>query len=125
MGIDASRTAIASAEENAARAGVAAEVVRFRVGHDQRALRRIVAEGCRAELLVLHGMRRPYGDGVCGLAGALGARVVLVVAPGVYALAGDVAALRRYGYALQRIAVVDTLPHTYHAMAVAWLRRGD
>ncbi len=112
-GIDLIRAAIDDAQHNAAQAGLT-DHTHFRVGRAEKALRRLLADGQRADLVVLHGMRKPYGPGVLSGVRALTPRRVLLIGPSAAAVARDVAAAGP-GWRAARIGLLDQLPGT------AWL----
>ena len=118
VGIDEERAAPIDAARNAERAGVEAT---FRVGRAHRALRRLIAGGARADLVLVHAMRRPLGASVMSSVAALGPRRVLYVAPSAVSLARDLAtsSLR-----VERVGFLDQLPGTAHLLTLAALRPG-
>lgn len=123
IGLDSSREAILDAQHNASALGVDPSHTQFRVGVADRAVRRIIAAGTRAERVILHGMREPFGDRLCGALPALGARIIWYVTPSVFALGEDLRALHAAGFKLKSVQPLDTMPHTYHMMALAILER--
>ena len=122
IGVDLSRAAIEDARRNLARYAPEHDVV-LRVGRADKALRRLLASGVRAEVLVLHGMRQPMGERACRAASPLGARGVVLVSPSVFAMAEDLRCLREVGFEVEWIQPLDTMPQTYHLMAVALMSR--
>lgn len=107
-GIDVVRAAVEDAAANAARAGVTNAT--FRTGRADHALRRLLAAGERADLVVLHAMRRPYGADVLRRVPALGARRILYLAPSAPSLAEDLTHLPAWG--VRRLGFLDQLPGT-------------
>jgi 23S rRNA (uracil747-C5)-methyltransferase len=93
----------------------------FRVGRADHALRRLAQRGLRPDAVLLHAMRRPFGDAAMGALSALGPVRVVYIAPSPRSLADDLAALPRY--ALERVALLDQMPGTAHVTVVAHLRR--
>lgn len=122
VGLDRDRVAIADAQYNAEQLGGGAEML-FRVGRAERGLRHLLKEGWRADAVVLHSMRRAFSPGVAQMVSASGAVRAVVVAPSLRALAGNLELLVESGYEVERIVPVETMPHTYHMMAVAVCRR--
>ena len=120
-GIDVVRQAVDAAKANAARAD--RSNLEFRVGRADRALRRLLGQGHRAEGVVLHAMRAPYGPEVMSLLPALHARRVIYIAPSTPALARDLMCLPRY--ALTRLQLIDQMPGTAHLLAIATLDRAE
>lgn len=110
-GVDQERAAIRDAWRNARAAGV--ENVAFRTGDGEKALRRLLAKRFRADLVLLHAMRRPFGEGLMRLLPALRARRILYLAPNAPSLARDLRALP--GWAAVRLGFLDQMPGT------AWL----
>ncbi len=113
-GVDQERAAVEDAHINVPDA-------RFRVGRAEHALRRLLSGGQRADLVVLHAMRRPYGPQVMRLAHTMGARALLYIAPSVAALARDLA--ESTGWTAEQVAFVDQLPGTAHLLNLCLLRR--
>ena len=94
-GIDRCRAAIDDATYNASIADI--DGATFLVGGARHGLRRLLARGERADLVLLHAMRRPFGPAVMSAVRALGPRKVLYLAPNPAALADDLRALLRHG----------------------------
>jgi tRNA/tmRNA/rRNA uracil-C5-methylase (TrmA/RlmC/RlmD family) len=122
-GVDASRAAIRGATENAARLGLAPPAVTFRLGRADRAVRRLLAGGFKADLVVVHAMRRPFGAELVSIIPALECSHIVFVSPTAHALADDAAELVARGWGLRRLVLVDTMPGTYHQMGVALMER--
>ena len=121
VGVDASRVAIADAEENRQRAGIMG--LRFRTGWAHHAVRRLAAGGQRFGTALLHSIRLPYGPAVLDLLPTLGVRRLVYVSPAASSLARDLGVLQQTGWELQRVVPVDQIPATAHLMGVAALRR--
>lgn len=119
VGVDGTREAIAAAQANL-HAVANAEA---RLGRASHALKRLLSGGLLAELLIIHPMRRGIGAEVGRYLRPLGATTVLHVAPSARALADDAPMLLEAGFRLERLVPVDTMPHTYHLMAVTVWRR--
>jgi 23S rRNA (uracil1939-C5)-methyltransferase len=124
IGVDAVRSAIDDAHENQRRAGIGEDRLQFRVGWADRAVRRLAAGRARAETVLLHSIRLPYGPPVLDLLPALGARRNVYVSPAPVSLGLDLAHLRATGWTVERVVPVDQIPGTAHIMGVAALRRG-
>ena len=118
VGVDLERAAVIDAQHNAAAAGVTNAT--FRVGHADRALRRLLAGGLRADAVVVHAMRRPYGPAVMGPLRATAPRVVLCIGPSPAALARDLATAP--WLTLDRLAFVDQMPGTAALLTLALCR---
>jgi 23S rRNA (uracil1939-C5)-methyltransferase len=143
-GIDKSRVAIMDAQTNATLAGVTG--CNFWVGDARHGLRRLLAKGEQADLVLLHAMRRPFGPEVMSAIRALRPRRVVYLAPNPMALADDLRALAygepprrapvsderktpthgealrpRAGYALMRGGLVDQAPGTMDFLSVVVL----
>src|SRR5690606_22138367 len=122
VGIDVDRVAVDAAARNARAHGLSN--VAFRHGKAHQAIRQLLKRGPRtAQLVVLHGMRQPFGPRVCKLLPTLTAAHVLIVAPTAMSLARDAATLGGLGYVLRQFQLVHHMPGTYHAMGVALLSR--
>jgi 23S rRNA (uracil1939-C5)-methyltransferase len=106
VGIDIEREAVVDAAFNAGVSGV--ENARFRTGEAAHALGRLLGEGARADLVVVHAMRRPLGEATMARIAALGPRRVLYLAPHAPALARDLVALPRYR--VVRLGLLDQAP---------------
>ena len=105
------------AARNAAHAGVSAS---FRVGRARKSLRRLIATGVRADLVLIHAMRRPLGPAVMSAVAAMRPRRVLYVAPSAASLARDLAVSSLMP---TRIGFIDQLPGTAHLLTLAVLER--
>jgi len=117
LGVDETRVAVADAARNAAHAGVSAS---FRVGRARKSLRRLIATGVRADLVLIHAMRRPLGPAVMSAVAAMRPRRVLYVAPSAASLARDLAVSSLMP---TRIGFIDQLPGTAHLLTLAVLER--
>jgi|GEM_PF-1192864 len=131
-GIDRCRAAIEDATHNGGSNGV--RNASFLVGDARHALRRALARGETADLVVLHAMRRPFGPEVMSAVRALGPRRLLYLAPNPASLADDLRALlgrcrgddsgtAAFGYTLTRGGVVDQAPGTTDLLTVVALER--
>ncbi|MCB9537005.1 MAG: methyltransferase domain-containing protein [Myxococcales bacterium] len=117
VGVDVERAAVLDAARNAAAAGVGN--ASFRVGRADHAVRRLLAGGQRADVVVVHAMRKPYGAEVMRPLLAFSPRVVVYVAPSPAGLARDLAAapwLRA-----DRLIFVDQIPGTGGLLTLARL----
>lgn len=117
VGVDAERAAVIDAARNAAAAGVTQAT--FRVGRADHAVRRLLAGGHRADAVLIHAMRKPYGAAVMGPLAALEPRVVVYLAPSPGGLARDLAVapwLR-----VDRLVFVDQIPGTSGLLTLARL----
>ena len=88
----------------------------------ERALRRMVEAGERADVVVLDPPRTGAGRAVMESVAALGARDVVYVACDPAALARDVATARELGMQLVELRVLDAFPMTHHVECLAHLR---
>jgi 23S rRNA (uracil1939-C5)-methyltransferase len=93
----------------------------FLAGDATAHARRLAARGERFDLLVADPPRTGLSD-PAALAGLAASRIVLVSCE-PSALARDVASLASAGYRLDRLALVDMFPQTFHVEAVARLER--
>ena len=112
-GIDEVRAATLDATRNAE--GLRAT---FRVGRARKSLRRLLAGGVRADLVLLHAMRRPLGAVVLSAVAALEPRRVLYLAPSAASLARD---LRTTSMRVTRLGFLDQLPGTAHLLTLCQL----
>ena len=119
-GIDASWPAIQSAQHNAATHGWQDKT--FQTSTARHYLDKNYYRGARADIILMHSNRLPYGHDVATLCQKFGARTMLIVAPTAYAMAQEIRHFLSLGYRLTKLALCDTLPMTYHMMAVAMLQ---
>lgn len=119
LGIDHNRAAVLDAQHNAVQAGLN-ERATFRVGRAEKALRRLLAGGERADLVVLHGMRKPYGPAVLAGVRALTPRAILMIGPSAGAVARDVADAGP-AWQVGRLGLLDQLPGTAWLLTLALL----
>ncbi len=120
VGVDLERAAVLDAARNAQAAGV--DNATFRVGRADHAVRRLLAAGQRADAVVVHAMRKPYGAAVMRPLAAFGPRVVVYIGPSPAGLARDVATapwLR-----VDRLIFVDQIPGTGGLLTLARLVPG-
>jgi 23S rRNA (uracil1939-C5)-methyltransferase len=115
-GVERDAVAVAAAEANAARLGLA--TARFTCAPVARALGAL--DGAY-DAAVLDPPRAGAGDAIDGLA-RLRARRIVYVSCNPATLARDVRALGAHGYRLARVQPVDLFPQTFHVEAVADLR---
>ncbi len=120
-GIDASWPAIQSAQFNAQQHGWNGKT--FQTSTAQHYLDKNYYKGHRADLVLMHSNRLPYGADVANYCQKFGAHTIFVVAPTAYAMAAECQHFVALGYRLQDLVLCDTLPYTYHMMAVARLVR--
>ena len=120
-GIDGERPAVISAEANsdvfpAARVNwIAAQAV--------HALRKLMRQPGGRDILIFHGMRKPFGKRVWELTGGFKPRVILLVSPGIHAFVSDCADLAALGWHLQKLAVLDQIPHTTRVTAAGLFQK--
>lgn len=121
-GIDIERQAVLDAAENAALNGVTN--ARFRTGEAAHAVRRLLAAGDRADGVVLHAMRRPFGEAAMRGVATLGPERVVYVGPHAPALARDLVHLPEYRVA--RLGLLDQTPGVVGCLTLVLLvRRGE
>lgn len=118
-GVDIERQAALDATANAALNGVAN--ARFRTGEATHALRRLLAGGARADGVLLHAMRRPFGEAAMRGVAALGPRRVLYLAPHAPSLARDLVHLTEYE--VIRLGLLDQTPGVVGNLTLALLTR--
>lgn len=119
VGIDIERDAIVDAEFNTAAHGI--DNTRFRTGEAAHALRRLLAAGARADAVVMHAMRRPFGAEAMAAVRALDPERVVCLSPFAPALARDLAALP--GHAPVSVALCDQTPGTVPDLTIVTLVR--
>ncbi len=122
-GIDASWPAIQSAQFNAKHAAGFGNASFF-ADTAEHYLDKRYYKGVRADAIVLHSNRLPYGDCVASLCRRFGAQTVFIVGPTAYALSRECRQFADLGYRLTDIVLCDTLPMSYHMMGVARLAIG-
>ena len=120
-GIDASWPAIKSAQHNAETYGW--NGARFFTDTAEHYLDKRYYQGRRAQAIVMHSNRLPYSEKTAQLCRRFGACDVFIVAPTAYAMAQECRHFVALGYRLRALDLCDTLPMTYHMMAVAHLSR--
>ena len=120
VGVDIERAAVLDAQVNAAANGVAN--ARFRTGDAAHALRRMLARGARADVIVMHAMRRPFGPEAMCAVRALAPRRIVCLSPFAPALARDLAALP--AYRPLSVALCDQTPGTVPDLSIVSLVRG-
>ncbi len=118
-GIDASWPAIQSAQYNAKL--YQWDNHTFQTSTALHYLDKNYYKGARADLVLMHSNRLPYGEDVARWCKKFGAHTILVVAPTAYAMAAECQHFAQIGYDLKALTLCDTLPYTYHMMAVAKL----
>ena len=70
----------------------------------------------------MHSNRMPYSEKTAQMCLRFGARDLFIVAPTAFAIAQECRHFLGLGCHLQTLVLCDTLPFTYHMMAVAHLR---
>ena len=118
-GVDASWPAIKSASYNAQKHGWKNKT--FQTSTALHYLDKNYYKGARADIVLMHSNRMPYGADVAMWCKKFGARTILIVAPTAYAMAAECQHFVELGYTLRELTLCDTLPYTYHMMAVARL----
>lgn len=78
-------------------------------------------KGVRADAIVMHSNRLPYGEKTAQLILRFGAKDIMIAAPTAFAMAQECRHLCALGYHLNHLSLCDTLPLTYHMMATAHL----
>jgi tRNA/tmRNA/rRNA uracil-C5-methylase (TrmA/RlmC/RlmD family) len=111
----------ARAVENGIRNSEGLEGVEWRANRVDRELRSLVAQGVRADLVVLDPPRTGAGKEVMGLVAQLRPRRVVYVACDPAALARDVRVAGERGYAMVSLEAWDAFPMTHHVECIAVL----
>ena len=122
-GIDASWPAIQSAQHNAQLLGWKNKT--FQTSTALHYLDKNYYRGARADLILMHSNRLPYGMDVASWCRRFGAHTILIVSPTAYAMAQECQYFLTLGYAMKKMFFCDTLPFTYHMMAVAMLQQQE
>ena len=118
-GIDASWPAIQSAQHNAELYGWK-NAAFYTDTADHYLVKRYYA-GRRADIILMHSNRLPYSPQVAQYCQKFGAKHIIIVSPTAYAIARECQCFESLGYIIQSLALCDTMPNTYHMMAVAHL----
>ncbi len=118
-GIDAAWPAILSAQHNA-------EInhwknAAFFTDTAEHYLDKRYYSGRRADAILMHSNRMPYDENTAALCKRFGAAHLFIVAPTAYAMAQECSHFAALGYHLRQLTLCDTLPMTYHMMAVSHL----
>ena len=95
--------------------------IELRRGKVDRALKPLVRQGIRTDLVVLDPPRTGAGKSVIKDIAALAPRLIAYVACDPAALARDVAYARRAGYGLRSLRAFDAFPMTHHMECIAIL----
>jgi 23S rRNA (uracil1939-C5)-methyltransferase len=120
-GIDSVPEAIADAEENARRNGIAN--ARFVAGDARMSVRPLVERAGRPDLVVVDPPRAGLSKKVVRRVIECGAPRIVYVSCNPTTLAPNAAHLAEAGYRLRRVRVVDMFPQTPHIECVALLER--
>ena len=121
VGIDASWPSILSAQHNAAQYHW--DNASFFTDTAEHYLDKRYYKGARAQAIVMHSNRMPYSLETAKRCLRFGARDVFIVAPTAFAMAQECRHFVDNGCQLVHLTLCDTLPMTYHQMAVAHLVR--
>lgn len=119
VGIDIERSAVVDAEFNAATNGVVN--ARFRTGEATHALRRLLTAGESADGVVMHAMRRPFGEAAMSAVRALAPERIVCLSPFAPALARDLGCLP--DHVATSVALCDQTPGTVPDLTVVTLVR--
>lgn len=121
MGVEASPSAVLSAERNATLNRLGS--CRFIQGDALRVAERLVRRGGRADVVVLNPPRAGIPEGLVGVTASLGPSRIVYVSCDPSTLARDLARFARQGYVTTDVAPFDMFPHTFHVETVARLER--
>ncbi len=119
IGIDASWPAILSAQYNAEQNHWPNTT--FFTDTAEHFLHKRYKKGMSADAILMHSNRMPYSEKTAQLCVQFGAQDLYIVAPTAYAMAQECRHFIDLGFKLHEIVICDTLPMTYHGMAVAYL----
>lgn len=117
LAIDSDARAIADAKSNLR----LRPEIELRRGKVDRALKQLVRQKIRTDLVVLDPPRTGAGKSVIKDIAALAPRAIAYVACDPAALARDVAYARRAGYVLRSLRAFDAFPMTHHVECIAIL----
>ena len=112
--------AIEDARINAQTAGL--EHMDFRMGVAHKALIRVFNRGYRFDLVVLHGMRRPFEVRAISVIHAIHPKRIVYIGPSARSIGEDVAELPHY--TITRIAGLDQTPGTMTLLNILVLEYG-
>jgi tRNA/tmRNA/rRNA uracil-C5-methylase (TrmA/RlmC/RlmD family) len=125
VGLDMHYAAVESATESAAAQAERSPIdARFRGGRAETVLPRMVRDGERFDAVVVNPLRAALGAPAMDSIHALGAQVVLYLAPSTIAGAKDVRALEASGFRLAQLGVANLHPGGSALLALAELHRG-
>ena len=120
VGMDLQRAAIRSAEKNAAGAGLAN--CRFEKSSAVAGARKLAENGEQFNMVLLDPPRQGCIDAVPYVV-RLGAGRIVYISCDPATLVRDLAALKKHGYILERVRMIDMFPQTHHMETIALLKR--
>jgi 23S rRNA (uracil1939-C5)-methyltransferase len=120
-GLELAPEAVADAERNAERNGIAN--ARFRAGDARRTIRPLLEEAGRPDLVVVDPPRAGLSKKVVRRVIECGGARIVYVSCNPTTLAPNAAQLGEAGYRLRRVKAVDMFPQTPHIECVAFLER--
>ena len=124
VGIDMHYAAVESATDSAERLAMSHALrATFRGGKAETVLPRMVRDAERFDAVVINPLRRALGPETMAAVAALGARVVVYLAPSTIAGAQDVRALEANGFRLAQLGVANLHPGGSAQLTVALLDR--
>ncbi len=121
IGIDKNRFAIESAKINARMCGLSHES--FIVGDAVHALRKLASSCLRGDMLIIHGMRRPYGEDLFYMANVLRIRSIILMSPSLFSWVRDVEHALTRKWELTGVKIFDQIPQTSGFLFYAQLQR--
>ena len=120
-GIELNRAAVRDAAANAKRNGIRNAV--FLPGDAGQYMRRLAAEGKKADILFMDPPRSGSDETFLRSAAALSPRKIVYISCGPESLARDLGVLTKLGYRAERACAVDLFPETEHVESCVLLER--
>lgn len=123
IGIDRDRAAVRSAGMNRDRLRVANPV--FITGKGDHCLRRLLRSRERYDAVILHGMRKGFGERLLDMLTVTGARQIILISPGTGAFVRNTVQLIDRGWFPDRFILQDQIPHTTSVLSTGVFRKGE
>ncbi|MCD4654868.1 methyltransferase domain-containing protein, partial [bacterium] len=121
QGIDINRYAIAAAELNSLEDNLIQ--IQFRTGEAFHAVRKLAAAGYRVKTVVIHGMRKPYGERLFRILSVFGVDSIFLISPSISSWVSDVGYLISRGWRIKDLEIHDQIPQTAGFLVFGNLRK--
>ncbi|MBE7030611.1 MAG: 23S rRNA (uracil(1939)-C(5))-methyltransferase RlmD [Ruminococcaceae bacterium] len=121
VGVEIVPDAVENARQNALRNGI--ENVQFHCGDCAEVVERLLADGIRANIVVVDPPRKGCDEALLSLIERIAPKRLVYVSCNSATLARDAAWLKEHGYTMQRCSAVDMFPNTTHVETVVLLQR--